>query len=69
VCGVVYARQVAQQVSIPAVGIAGITLDNVDDVLATGLKAVAVTQAVVGAADIRGSAAQFKAKLAAKERG
>lgn len=63
VAGLEYARQVAQEIAIPAVGIAGITLDNVDQVLATGIKAVAVTQAVVGAGDVEGAARRFKEKL------
>lgn len=63
VAGLDYARQVAGEIPLPAVGIAGITIDNLDQVLATGLKAVAVTQAVVGAADVKGAAREFSSKL------
>ena len=61
--GPAYARQVATEVSIPAVGIAGITTENVDEVLATGLRAVAVTAAVTQSPDPRAAAERLKAKL------
>lgn len=68
VAGLEYASAIANgyatgEISIPAVGIAGITIENLDQVLASGLKAVAVTNAVVGADGIEGAARQFKAKL------
>lgn len=62
--GLEYARQVADAIRIPAVAIAGITLDNVDEVLACGIRAVAVTAAVAGAADPRRAAQHLKQKLA-----
>jgi thiamine-phosphate pyrophosphorylase len=65
VAGLDYARQVASEIPLPAVGIAGITIENLDPVLATGLKAVAVTQAVAGAEDVEAAAREFKAKLTA----
>ncbi len=61
--GLVFARQVASEIRLPAVAIAGITLQNVDDVLATGIKAVAVTAAVVGCDDIAAAARALKTKL------
>jgi thiamine-phosphate pyrophosphorylase len=61
--GLDYAREVAKQITIPAIGIAGITAENVDEVLATGLRAVAVTAAVTQADDPRAAAAALKAKL------
>ena len=63
VSGLDYARAVASEIAPPAVGIAGITLANVDEVIATGLKAVAVTNAVVGAADVAAAARAFKLRL------
>jgi thiamine-phosphate pyrophosphorylase len=63
VAGPTYAKQVAEQIKIPAVAIAGITEQNVDEVLATGLKAVAVTAAVAGCDDPRSAATRLKAKL------
>jgi thiamine-phosphate pyrophosphorylase len=61
--GLAFARQVASEIRLPAVAIAGITLQNVDEVLATGLKAVAVTAAVVGCDDIANSARKLKDRL------
>jgi thiamine-phosphate pyrophosphorylase len=63
VAGTDFAREVAAWGKIPAVAIAGITAENVDEVLATGIKAVAVTAAVVGADDPRSAAARLKEKL------
>ena len=65
VSGLDYARQVVgANLPIPAVAIAGITEGNVDEVLSTGVRAVAVTAAVVGADDVRGAAQRLKSKLA-----
>ena len=61
--GADYAKQVATTISIPAVAIAGINEQNVDEVVATGIKAVAVSSAVCGADDPRAAAARLKAKL------
>jgi thiamine-phosphate pyrophosphorylase len=67
--GLDFARQVTQaRLPIPAVAVAGITLQNVDDVISTGVQAVAVTAAVVGASDIRAAARQFKHRFEAIER-
>ena len=63
VAGPAYAKQVAEQIKIPAVAIAGITESNVDEVLATGLKAVAVTAAVAGADDPQSAAKRLKERL------
>jgi thiamine-phosphate pyrophosphorylase len=54
------ARAVAAAIPIPAVAIAGIDATNVDQVWATGVAAIAVTQAVIGAADIRAAASRLK---------
>jgi thiamine-phosphate pyrophosphorylase len=61
--GLEYARQVVQQIKIPAVAIAGITLDNVDEVLATALRAVAVSSAVIACEDVARAARDFKCRL------
>lgn len=63
VAGPEFARQVAQQIKIPAVAIAGVTQENLQEVLATGIRAVAVTAAVVGCDDIRGAATRIRCKL------
>jgi thiamine-phosphate pyrophosphorylase len=62
--GLDFARQAAKEIKIPAVAIAGISERNVDEVLGTGIKAIAVTAAVVGCEDIKGAAKRLKAKLA-----
>lgn len=62
--GLDFARQVADaKLPVPPVAIAGITAQNVDEVTATGISAVAVTASVIGAPDIRAAAAEMKAKL------
>src|SRR5205085_2155330 len=61
--GLEYAREVSRAVKIPTVAIAGITLENVDEVLATGVQAIAVTAAVCGADDPRAAAAKFKERI------
>jgi thiamine-phosphate pyrophosphorylase len=67
VAGPGLARQVADALpDVPAVAIAGITASNVDEVLATGVRAVAVTSAVVSAPDVRTAARELKLKLTTK---
>ncbi len=61
--GPAYARQVAAEIRLPAVAIAGITEANVDEVLATGLRAVAVTSAVLASDDPRAAAESLRKKL------
>ncbi len=62
--GLDFARQVAADIPIPAVAIAGITQENVDEVLATGLRAIAVTKSVTWCGDPRAAAEHLKAVLA-----
>jgi thiamine-phosphate pyrophosphorylase len=66
VAGADYARQVVAQCPIPGVAIAGINEQNVDEVLATGIRAVAVSSAVCVADDPREAAQRLKAKLSAR---
>jgi len=61
-----YARQVAEQISIPAVAIAGITEQNLDEVLATGIRAIAVSSAVVGCEDAESAARRLKSRMTEK---
>lgn len=61
--GPVYAREVAESIGIPAVAIAGITVENVDEVLAAGVSRIAVTQAVIAAKDVREAARRLKTKI------
>jgi len=62
--GLAYAKQVAEQINLPAVAIAGITLENVSQVRATGLRAIAVTSAVTRAPNPRQAAAALRAAMA-----
>lgn len=62
VAGPEYAREAAA-VPLPAVAIAGITAANVEQVLATGIKAVAVSSAIFSKDDVRAAAAEIKGKL------
>jgi thiamine-phosphate pyrophosphorylase len=64
VAGPAVAREVAASISIPAVAIAGINEENVDEVLASGVKAIAVTAAVAGCDDPAAAARRLKEKLA-----
>jgi thiamine-phosphate pyrophosphorylase len=63
IAGTGYASEVAKSISIPAVAIAGITAANVDEVIATGIRRVAVTASVIGCDDVRGAARRLKEKL------
>jgi thiamine-phosphate pyrophosphorylase len=64
VAGLEYAAAVAP-LAIPKVAIAGIGLENVDEVLAAGIGAIAVTAAVLGCQDVRQAARRLKEKLTA----
>jgi thiamine-phosphate pyrophosphorylase len=63
--GLDYAKQVAEQIRIPAVAIAGITVENVDEVLKTGTTRIAVVSAVSGCADVKSAAERLTGKLTA----
>jgi thiamine-phosphate pyrophosphorylase len=63
--GLELARQIAAEITVPAVAIAGIALQNVDEVLQTGVRAVAVCAAVMEQDDVAAAARAFKERLAA----
>jgi thiamine-phosphate pyrophosphorylase len=63
VAGPGYAKEAAEAVRLPLVAIAGINQENVDEVMATGIKAIAVTAAVTGQEDPREAAARLKTRL------
>ena len=63
IAGPEYARRVAADIRLPALAIAGITAANLDQVLATGLRAVAVVSAVTGCPNVRQAAAELKKLL------
>jgi thiamine-phosphate pyrophosphorylase len=60
-----YAAEVSKAIPLPLVAIAGINEQNVDEVLATGIRAIAVTAAVIGQDDPRAAAERLKARLSA----
>lgn len=61
--GLDYARQIAAEIRIPAIAIAGITQENVNQVAATGIQAVAVTAAVIAQEDVKSAAAELKQRI------
>jgi thiamine-phosphate pyrophosphorylase len=61
--GLPYARAAAQ-LDIPTVAIAGITLDNVESVKASGVTAIAVTAAATGTPDVAAAARLLKERFA-----
>jgi thiamine monophosphate synthase len=56
-------REVKRAVSVPVVGIGGISESNIDQVLAAGADAVAVIGAVIAADDVREAAARLVARF------
>jgi thiamine-phosphate pyrophosphorylase len=64
--GIAYVREAAQATSLPAFAIGGITLENVDLVLAAGATRIAVSAALCAADDPRRTAQVFKEKLRRK---
>jgi thiamine-phosphate pyrophosphorylase len=61
--GLDYVKQVVAEIPLPAVAIAGITLQNVGQVVAAGLPRIAITAAVAGCDNPRAAAEQFKRLL------
>jgi len=64
--GLEYAAQVAREISIPKIAVAGIGPDNLPQVLASGIRAVAVTAAIVGCDDVADAARKMKQVLNAE---
>ena len=63
VAGLEYAGKTAAEIRIPSVAIAGITEVNVDEVLSTGVRAIAVMAAVAGCQDVEGAAKRLKERF------
>jgi len=61
--GLAYAKEAAEQIALPAVAIAGITQENIEQVLATGVAGVAVTAAVAGCDDPRAATERLKERI------
>lgn len=58
-------KEICASVSIPAVAIGGISLDNMDQLKGGGMAGVAVVSAIFAASDIRGAAEALKARALA----
>ncbi|MCA9237679.1 MAG: thiamine phosphate synthase [Planctomycetales bacterium] len=63
--GLDYLRQVASEIALPAFAIGGINATNVDSVLATGVRRVAVSSAVTAAASPGEAVRELRERLAA----
>lgn len=61
--GLLRLRRIKEVVKIPVVAIGGITLDNVEEVLTTGVDGVAIVSAVVGASSPLEAARAFRQKI------
>ena len=61
--GVELLRQVAAEIRLPAYAIGGVSLDNLDSVLAAGFSRVAVSGAMVSAVDPAATATEFERRL------
>jgi thiamine-phosphate pyrophosphorylase len=58
-----YVRWAAANLRLPWFAIGGVTLDNLDDVLAAGAQRVCVVSAILCAADVTAACRSFKARL------
>ena len=67
VAGLEYAAEVARDIHLPAAAIAGITLENLPEVLATGIRCVAVTAAITEQANVESAARAFRRLLDREE--
>ena len=61
--GMNFLRQVAQEITVPSLAIGGIGLDNLDEVLASGVRAIAVSSAVHRAVDPAAAVRAFCQRL------
>ena len=61
--GVELLKQVAQETSLPAFAIGGVSLENLSEVIATDFSRVAVGNAVTAAEDVQAVAEEFIKRL------
>jgi thiamine-phosphate pyrophosphorylase len=59
-----YVRWAAANITVPWFAIGGITLANLDEVLAAGAKRICVVSAILNAPDIAQACRDFKRRLA-----
>ncbi|HEY5140745.1 MAG TPA: thiamine phosphate synthase, partial [Methylococcales bacterium] len=62
------ASEITQREGVPHVAIGGITLENVEKVLAAGAKAIAVSSALIHAGDTAQVCGAFKLKVTTYQR-
>lgn len=62
--GLEFVKAATAETSLPAFAIGGITLENLDDVMAAGAKRIAVSAALCNTDDPRRAAARFRERLA-----
>jgi thiamine-phosphate pyrophosphorylase len=60
-----YLRWAAEHVQVPWFAIGGINLENLDELLAAGVRRICVVSAILNAPDIAAACRQFKQRLAA----
>ena len=58
-----YVRWAATHISTPWFAIGGITLENVDEVLAAGARRICVVSAILNAPDVAAACRAFKRRL------
>jgi thiamine-phosphate pyrophosphorylase len=63
IAGIKYLQEVVAEINIPAFAIGGITVENLDHVLATGMKRIAVSSLLFQAADPQKTAAELRSRL------
>lgn len=62
-CTLDYVRWASAQVSLPWFAIGGITLANLDEVLAAGARRICVVSAILNAADVAAACREFQRRL------
>ena len=67
--GLEYVRHAAEHVSLPWFAIGSINRETLPDVLGAGARAVAVCTAIIGATDIAGESAWFRAEVVSAQDG
>jgi thiamine-phosphate pyrophosphorylase len=58
-----YVRWATKNVTVPWFAIGGITLENVDEVIAAGARRICVVSAILNAKDVTARCREFRAKL------
>ncbi|MDR0610259.1 MAG: thiamine phosphate synthase [Planctomycetaceae bacterium] len=67
IAGIQYLQEVVSEIKIPVFAIGGITVENLDTVLATGIKRIAVSSLLLHAADPQKTATELRNRLYQQE--